>query len=113
MENCIFCQIIKKEIPSKIVYEDDKIIAFYDLSPMAPVHVLVVPKEHIACCDEINSENCEVIGYLFSKIPEIAKSLGLDNGYRVVNNCKEEGCQSVMHLHFHLLGGKQLSVEMA
>lgn len=113
MENCIFCQIIKKEIPSKIVYEDDKIIAFYDLSPMAPVHVLVVPKEHIACCDEINSENCEVIGYLFSKIPEIAKSLGLDNGYRVVNNCKEEGCQSVMHLHFHLLGGKQLSGEMA
>ncbi len=113
MNDCIFCKIISGEIPSNKVYEDDKILAFYDLNPMAPVHVLIIPKVHICCADELNEDNCEIIGYLFSKIPQIAKSLGLENGYRVVNNCKEEGCQSVFHIHFHLLGGKQLGVNMA
>lgn len=113
MDNCIFCKIISGEIPSNKVYEDDKILAFYDLSPQAPVHVLIIPKTHICCADELDSENCEIVGYIFSKIPQIAKELGLENGYRVVNNCKEEGGQSVFHLHFHLLGGKKLNLQMA
>lgn len=113
MTDCIFCKIIAKEIPSQTVYEDDKIYAFKDLNPQAPVHVLVVPKTHICCADKITEENCEVVGYIFSKIGEIAKSQGITNGYRVVNNCGEDGRQSVKHLHFHILGGKQLSENMA
>ena len=105
--SCIFCKIINGEIPSNKVYEDDKIIAIHDLAPQAPTHVLVIPKEHIACADEINEDNCEVVGYIFSKIPAIAKELGLE-GYRIINNCKEIAGQTVMHLHFHLLGGKPL-----
>ena len=105
--SCIFCKIVNGEIPSNKVYEDDKIIAIHDLNPQAPVHVLVIPKEHIACADDINESNCEVIGHLFSKIPAIAKELNLD-GYRIINNCKEVAGQTVMHLHFHILGGKPL-----
>ncbi|MBQ8538123.1 MAG: histidine triad nucleotide-binding protein [Ruminococcus sp.] len=107
MMSCIFCKIVNGEIPSNKVYEDDKIIAIHDLNPQAPVHVLVIPKEHIACADDINESNCEVIGHLFSKIPVIAKELNLD-GYRIINNCKEVAGQTVMHLHFHILGGKPL-----
>ena len=110
--SCIFCKIVNGEIPSNKVYEDDKIIAIHDLNPQAPVHVLVIPKEHIACADDINESNCEVIGHLFSKIPVIAKELNLD-GYRIINNCKEVAGQTVMHLHFHILGGKTLNTEMA
>lgn len=113
MSDCIFCKIAAGEIPSKKVYEDEKILAFYDLNPQAPVHVLIIPKEHISCADELNADNSAVVGYLFSKLPEITESLGLKNGYRIVNNCKEDGCQSVFHLHFHLLGGKKLGVQMA
>lgn len=113
MTDCIFCKIINGEIPSTKVYEDEKILAFKDLSPQAPVHVLIVPKEHICCADELNAENSAVVGYIFSKVGEIARSLGLENGYRVVNNCKEDGGQTVFHLHFHLLGGKKLNLEMA
>lgn len=105
--DCLFCKIINGDIPSNKVYEDEKILAFYDIAPQAPVHVIIIPKMHIACVDEINSENCEVVGYIFSKIPVIAEKLGLD-GYRIINNCKENGGQTVMHLHFHLLGGKVL-----
>lgn len=112
MSDCIFCKIAAGEIPSNKVYEDDKIIAFHDINPLTPVHVLFVPKEHICCVDAINESNCDVVGYIFSKIPAVAKELGLENGYRVVTNCGKEGCQSVMHLHFHLLGGKQLGIEM-
>lgn len=110
--SCIFCKIANGEIPSNKVYEDDKIIAFYDLEPKAPVHVLIIPKEHICCADEINEENCAVVSHIFSKIPYIAKELGLD-GYRIVNNCKENGGQTVFHLHFHLLGGTKLSGDFA
>lgn len=111
--DCIFCKIANGEIPSNKVYEDDKILAFYDLQPQAPVHVLVIPKEHIACADELNSENSAIVGYIFSKIPEITGKLGLTGGYRIVNNCKEDGGQTVFHLHFHILGGKKLNVNMA
>ncbi|MBQ3417506.1 MAG: histidine triad nucleotide-binding protein [Ruminococcus sp.] len=113
MSDCVFCKIAAGEIPSKKVYEDEKILAFYDLAPQAPVHVLIIPKEHICCADELNKDNSAVVGYIFSKLPEITKSLGLENGYRVVNNCKEDGGQSVFHLHFHLLGGKKLGLQMA
>ncbi|MDO4748672.1 MAG: histidine triad nucleotide-binding protein [Eubacteriales bacterium] len=110
--DCIFCKIANGEIPTNKVYEDDKIIAFNDLEPKAPVHVLIIPKEHICCADELNEENSAIVGYIFSKIPVIAKELSLD-GYRVVNNCKENGGQTVFHLHFHLLGGTKLSGDFA
>lgn len=111
--DCVFCKITNGSIPSKKVYEDDKILAFYDLEPQAPVHVLIIPKEHIACTNEITSENSAVVAYIFEKIPQIAQSLGLSNGYRIVNNCGSDGGQTVFHMHFHLLGGKKLNVNMA
>ena len=111
--DCVFCKIIDGSIPSKKVYEDDKMVAFYDLEPQAPVHVLMIPKEHIACADELNEENSAYVAHIFSMVPEIAKKLGLKNGYRIVNNCGSDGCQSVFHLHFHLLGGKALSGQMS
>ena len=113
MSDCIFCKIAAGEIPSNKVYEDERIIAIHDLNPMAPVHVLFIPKEHICCANAVTEENSDVVAHIFSKIPVVAKELGLDNGYRIVNNCGEDGGQTVMHLHFHLLGGKKLSLEMA
>ena len=110
MSDCIFCKIVDGSIPSKKVYEDEKILAFYDLEPQAPVHVLVIPKEHICCADAVNEENFGLIAHFFTKI---TKSLGLTNGYRIVNNCGEDGCQSVKHMHFHILGGKKLNGTMA
>ena len=112
MADCIFCKIIDGSIPSNKAYEDDKIIAFHDLEPQAPVHVLVVPTQHICCADELDESNADVIAYIFTKIPQIAKSLGLENGYRIVNNCGDDGCQSIKHIHFHILGGKKLSGQM-
>lgn len=111
--DCLFCKIISGEIPSNKVYEDDKILAFHDISPMAPVHVVIIPKEHICCSDKLNEENSQVVAHIFSKIPKIAKLLNLENGYRIVNNCKEDGGQTVFHLHFHLLGGKKLNTQLA
>ena len=113
MTDCIFCKIVDGSIPSNKVYEDDKIIAIHDLEPQAPVHVLVMPKQHICCANKINESNAEIVAHIFTKIPEIAKSLGLDNGYRIVNNCGDDGCQTVKHIHFHLLGGKKLGTTMA
>ena len=113
MSDCVFCKIIDGSIPSKKVYEDDRILAIYDVNPQAPVHVLFMPKEHICCANAITEDNSSVIAHIFEIIPKVAKELGLDNGYRVVNNCGEHGCQSVLHIHFHLLGGKQLGVNMA
>jgi histidine triad (HIT) family protein len=111
--DCLFCKIIAGEIPSTKVYEDENIFAFKDINPQAKVHVLVIPKKHIASVDEISKENSTIIASLFEKIPEIAKDLGLTNGYRVVTNCGDDGCQSVKHLHFHILGGEQLSEKMS
>ena len=111
--DCLFCSIIKGDIPSKKAYEDEVCYAFYDINPQAPVHILVVPKCHVASADEINSENSRLVAHIFSKIPEIAKAAGITNGYRVVTNVGEDGCQSVKHLHFHILGGKKLSENMA
>ena len=113
MSDCIFCRIVSGEIPSDKVYEDDRVIAIRDLNPQAPVHVLFIPKEHICCANAINESNSDIVAHIFTVIPTVAKELGLDNGYRVVNNCGEDGGQTVMHLHFHLLGGKKLEVNMA
>ena len=110
--DCIFCKIIAGEIPSAKVHEDESVYAFRDIQPQAPVHVLVVPKTHIASADEINGENADLVAKIFAAIPKIAAAEGLTNGYRVITNCGEDGCQSVKHLHFHVLGGKKLSERM-
>lgn len=111
--DCLFCAIIKGDIPSKKVYEDDCCYAFLDINPQAPVHCLVVPKTHIASADEVNSENSATVAAIFEAIPKIANALGLSGGYRIVSNIGEDGCQSVKHLHFHILGGTKLSENMA
>lgn len=109
MADCLFCKIIAGEIPSKKLYEDDKIFAFYDIAPIAPVHFLVIPKQHIQSVDEINGENSELVAYIFAKIGELAKLAGIENGYRVISNCGADAGQTVPHLHFHVIGGKELS----
>ena len=109
---CIFCKIIAGEIPSAKVYENELVYAFRDINPQAPVHVLVVPKCHIDSTDAVNAENSASVAAIFEAIPEIAKAEGLSNGYRVITNCGDDGCQSVKHLHFHLLGGKKLSEKL-
>ena len=111
--DCLFCKIINGDIPSKKVYEDDFVFAFYDIAPQAPVHILVIPKTHIASVDEVNFENSALVAHIFECIPKIAKAAGLENGYRVITNCGEHACQSVKHLHFHIVGGAQLSEKMA
>ena len=111
--NCIFCSIINGDIPSNKVYEDEICLAFHDINPQAPVHFLVVPKEHVASADEINCENTKLVAHIFSVIPEIAKKLDLTNGYRIITNVGEDGCQSVKHIHFHVVGGTKLSENMA
>lgn len=109
MANCIFCRIASKDIPSDIIYEDDKVIAFNDLSPQAPIHFLVIPKDHIESTNDINADNGHLIGHIFAIIAKLTEELGLEeDGYRVVNNCGEFGCQTVPHIHFHVLGGRQL-----
>ena len=109
--DCIFCKIINKEIPADIVYEDDDIICFHDLGPQAPVHVLIIPKEHISSLDDIEDSEHQkrLLGHLISKVGMIANKLGLEKGYRLVSNCGEDGQQTVAHLHFHLLGGRQMN----
>ncbi len=111
--DCLFCKIIEGTIPSKKVYEDDKILCFLDINPQAPVHALVIPKVHIPSVDGINKENSSIVAYIFETIPEIAATLGLGEGYRVITNIGENGRQSVRHLHFHILGGTKLSESMA
>ena len=112
-ENCLFCKIAAGEIPSSKVYEDERILAFRDIQPQAPVHVLVIPKSHIASADEISHINSGIIAYIFENIPKIAKLAGITNGYRIISNCGPDACQSVPHLHFHLLGGAKLAEKMA
>ena len=108
MSDCIFCKIAGKGIPANIAYEDDKIMCFHDLNPQAPVHVLVIPKKHIASMDDLTEGDAELMGLLIVKIKDIAKGLGLADGYRVVNNCGKDGLQTVGHIHFHVLGKRQM-----
>lgn len=107
--DCIFCKIIAGEIPSKKVFEDDKVLAFYDLDPQAPVHILIIPKQHIASANEVSSENSNIIAHIFEVIPKLASELGLTSGYRIVSNCMEDAGQTVNHLHFHILGGRKFT----
>ena len=107
-KDCIFCKIIAGEIPSKKAYEDDTILAFYDINPVAPVHVLVIPKIHMDSLNDINNENIGCVSHILEKIPDIAESLGITSGYRVISNIGEEAGQSVKHLHFHIIGGRKL-----
>ena len=113
MSDCLFCKIAAGQIPSTKVYEDETVLAFRDIAPMAPTHILVIPKAHIGSVAEITGENSAVVAHIFEVIPQIAKAEGLENGYRVVSNCGEHAGQTVHHLHFHILGGKQLALEMA
>ena len=113
MTDCLFCKIIAGALPSPKVYEDETILAFRDIAPQAPTHVLVVPKTHIADCNGITAENAAVVAHIFEVIPQIAKAENLEKGYRVISNCGEHAGQSVQHLHFHILGGKQLPLELA
>ena len=105
---CIFCKIVNGEIPSNKVYENDKVLAFYDLEPQAPTHILIIPKQHIACAADIHSSNSAVMADVFEAASEIAKKLSLDR-FRLVNNCGEKAGQSVMHLHFHMLSGRDFT----
>ncbi len=107
--DCIFCKIANNEVLSEKVYEDEKFLAFNDLDPQAPVHVLIIPKEHVKSADEITDKNSDIVGKMFIIAAKIAKEKGLDNGYRIVNNCGEDGGQTVKHLHFHLLGGRKMN----
>lgn len=112
MDNCLFCKIIAGDIPSSKVYEDEHVFAFRDIAPQAPVHILVVPKEHICCADAVDESNSYLVAKCFEAIARIAKAEGLADGYRVINNCGENGGQTVKHLHFHILGGVKLSEKM-
>lgn len=109
MSDCLFCKIINGEIPSKKLYEDEKILAFYDISPIAPVHFLVIPKQHIASVDAIDADNSAIVAYIFQKLGELAKLAGIENGYRVISNCGADAGQTVQHMHFHVLGGKEMN----
>ena len=110
MEDCIFCKIINREIPSKIIYEDDKILAFKDIDSQAPVHVLVIPKQHIPSLNAIDESNIDIISHISMTIPKLARELEVhDSGYRVVVNCGKDGGQSVGHLHYHILGRRSLA----
>ena len=110
---CIFCKIIAGEIPSNKVYEDETVFAFRDINPQAPTHILVVPKTHIGSVAELSADNSAVVAHIFEVIPQIARAEGLVNGYRVVSNCGPDARQSVAHLHFHILGGRDLTEQMA
>ena len=113
MENCLFCKIVAGTIPSTKVYEDEQVLAFRDIAPMAPTHILVIPKAHIASVNELTGDNSAVVAHIFEVIPRIAAAEGLKNGYRVVSNCGPDAGQTVFHLHFHILGGQEVSLQMA
>lgn len=109
MSDCIFCKIANKEITSDYVYEDDKIISFRDMEPQAPEHVLIIPKHHIESLDAVKESDAELLAHILLKVKDIAADLGMKDGYRLINNCGEDGGQTVKHLHFHLLGKRKMS----
>ena len=113
MSDCLFCKIIAGSIPSTKVYEDETILAFRDIAPQAPTHILVIPKVHISGVSEVSAENSALVAHIFEVIPQIANAEGLAGGYRVVSNCGADAGQTVQHLHFHILGGKEMGPKMA
>jgi histidine triad (HIT) family protein len=109
MEDCIFCKIAQGTIPSKKIYEDDRVLAFHDIEPQAPVHMLVIPKKHIASMNEVEAADAELMGHMLLTAQRIAKEAGLEeSGYRIINNCGKNAGQLVFHIHFHVLGGEKL-----
>ena len=106
---CIFCKIASGEIPSNKVYEDEQVLAFYDLEPQAPIHFLVIPKEHIPSAAAISAENSAIVAHIYEVIAKLAAELKLEGGFRVVTNCGEQGGQTVQHLHFHVLAGRDMT----
>ena len=113
MDDCIFCKIVKGEIPSDKVYEDEKVLAFKDINPEAPVHILVIPKEHIKSVNEVNDENASIVAHIFTIISKIAKEQGIDkDGYRVISNIGDNAGQTVHHMNFHILGGAKLPLKL-
>ena len=110
--DCLFCKIIAGEIPSSKVYEDEYVYAFNDIAPQTPVHILVVPKTHICCADAVDADNSIYVAKTFEAVPKIAAAAGLKNGYRVITNCGDDACQTVKHIHFHVMGGRQLPENM-
>ena len=113
MSDCVFCKIVAGEIPSSKVYEDDRCLAFRDLDPKAPTHILVIPKEHIQSVDAVTSGNSGVVAHIFTVIPGIMKELGVTGGYRVITNIGPDAGQTVPHLHFHVLGGQEMGWDPA
>ena len=111
--DCIFCKIAAGEIPSKKIYEDEICCAFYDLAPQTPVHFLVIPQEHIACAADITADNSAIVAHIFEVIAKLAAELKLDGGFRVITNCGPDARQSVKHLHFHVLAGREMEDKMA
>jgi len=113
MSDCIFCRIVSGEIPCSLVYQDDSVMAFNDINPLAPVHILIISKQHIDSAQDINEGNSQVVAHIFEKIPAIAKEAGIsDTGYRVITNIGKDGGQAVPHLHFHILGGRKLGTAL-
>lgn len=111
--DCVFCQIVAGEIPADILHRDDRVVAFRDISPQAPVHVLIIPREHISYLSDLTGEQSALAGHMFGVANQLARSEGIaDSGYRVVVNCGEQGGQLVPHLHMHLLGGRELSDQL-
>ncbi|QCX32411.1 histidine triad nucleotide-binding protein [Caloramator sp. E03] len=107
--NCIFCKIVEGTIPSQKVYEDEKVVGFKDISPVAPVHIIIIPKHHIESVMEVDENNADIVSHIILVAKKIAKELGIsEKGFRIVNNCGKEGGQTVPHLHFHLLGGRDM-----
>ena len=107
--DCIFCKIVNGEIPANKVYEDETVLAFYDLEPQAPTHILVIPKEHISSAADVSEGNSRVIAHIFEVIAKLSKEYKMDNGFRVVNNCGDSAGQTVKHIHFHLLAGRDFT----
>ena len=111
--DCLFCKIVNGEVPSTKVYEDETVYAFKDINPVAPVHVLIIPKQHLSSINDVNAENSAVIAHIYEVAAKLAKEFGIsENGYRMVSNCGADAGQTVFHLHFHLLGGKKLNIKM-
>lgn len=110
--DCLFCAIVRGEIPSTRVYEDEYCLAFRDINPQAPVHCLIIPKQHIGSANEVTAENAAVIAHIFTVLPTVTERLGLTGGYRLISNVGADACQSVPHLHFHILGGEKLTERM-
>lgn len=108
MTDCLFCKIVAGELGTEFVYEDEQIVAFHDIHPVAPVHILVIPKRHISAVNELTEEDNLLIGHIFFVLKKLAHKENLKRGYRIVNNCGSDGGQTVDHLHFHLLGGREL-----